>query len=116
MNNREGMETVVHSEGKRDILDAGVVTPSKTYNVFPLTTVEEKVDHLFTTDVISTPEETTQIRSVQMHRRSNYRTMMCIETWKTVSPRIKRFRIKPQKKIVSLLLVFILLFVVVVAV
>jgi len=115
MNNRKGMETVVHSEGKRDILDAGVVTPSKTYNVFPLTTVEEKVDHLFTTDVISTPEKTTQIRSVQMHRRSNYRTMMCIETWKTVSPRIKRFRIKPQKKIVSLLLVFLLLFVVVVA-
>ena len=42
MNNREGMETVVHSEGKRDKLDDGVVTPSKTYNVFPLTTVEEK--------------------------------------------------------------------------
>ncbi|HWR64045.1 MAG TPA: hypothetical protein VN365_06570 [Candidatus Thermoplasmatota archaeon] len=106
---------MVHSEGKRDKLDDGVVIPSKTYNFFSLKTVEEKVDHLFTTDVISTPEKTTQIRSVQMHRRSNYRTMMSIETWETVSPRIKRFRIKPQKKIVSLLLVFLLLFVVVVA-
>ena len=88
----------MHSEGKRDIPYNGVVTPSKTSKDFSLTTIEEKVDSLFTRDVFLTPEKTAQVQFVPLHRHSRH-----------------PIRIKPQKKIVSLLLVFLLLFVVVVA-
>lgn len=106
---------MIHSEGKRGTQYNRVVTLSKAYHVFSETTIEEKVDQLFTTHVISTPEKTTRIQPVQMHRRSNYRNVMWIEVLQNVSHRIERSRIKLQKKIVSLSLVFLLLFVVVVA-
>ena len=114
-NNREGMETVIHSEEKRDAQYDGVITASKTCNVFSETTIEEKVDQLFTAYVISTPEKTTQVHPVQKHRCSTNRNMMWTTGLRNVSHRIERSRIKLQKKIVSLSLVFLLLFVVVVA-
>ncbi|HUT00064.1 MAG TPA: hypothetical protein VMY59_07095 [Candidatus Thermoplasmatota archaeon] len=106
---------MIHSEGKRDIQYDGLVTPSKACNVFAEKTIEEKVDQLFTAHVILTPEKTTRVQPVQKYRRSHYRNMMWTAGLQKISHRIEGFRIKLQKKIVSLLLTFLLLFVVVVA-
>jgi hypothetical protein len=91
-----------------------VVTLSKAYHVFSETTIEEKVDQLFTAYVISTPEKTAWVHPVQKHRCSTNRNMMWTAGLRNISHRIERSRTKLQKKIVSVSLAFLLLFVVVV--
>ena len=109
------METVIHSEGKRDTHYDGVATSSKACNVFSEKTIEEKVDQLFNAHVIPISEKTTRVQPVQKHRRSNDRNMIWVAGLQNVSHRIEWSRIRLQKKIVSLLLAFLLLSIVIVA-
>jgi hypothetical protein len=86
---------VIHSEGKRDTQNERVVIPSQACNDFSV--------------------KTTQVPVVQKHRRSNKRHLMWISSLQNGNHRIEQPRIKIQKKIISLMLAFLLLCMVVIA-
>lgn len=102
---------MINFKGRQDSQDDGVATPSKASIVFSDKTMDEKTYQLFTTSIIPGPEKTTWVQPVQKNRFSNYRNIKWIVSLQNVNHRREWSRIMSQKKIVSLMLVFILLFV-----